>query len=119
MKIREDMSLGRGQNKYNQMVFKGSNLNLTSLCLSLYYSKTNSGPVRVLFILKMANNQKETSGQSIHTYRGEGEVWGQKHKLKVDENYLSEEELLHTTEKKFSHTDAKNFKMWFFYKKRA
>lgn len=31
MKIREDMSLGRGQNKYNQMVFKGSNLNSTLL----------------------------------------------------------------------------------------
>lgn len=36
MKIRGDMFLDRGQNKYDQMVFKGSNLNLT-LCTTPPY----------------------------------------------------------------------------------
>lgn len=36
----------------------------------------------------MSNNKKETPKGSISKYWGEGEVWGQRHKLKVDENHL-------------------------------
>lgn len=38
----------------------------TSLCLSLYNSEANSDPDRVVFILKMSNNQKETSKGPMH-----------------------------------------------------
>lgn len=49
----------------------------------------------------MANNQKETIRWPIHTYK-EREKYEDR---KVDENYLSEEELLYTTEKKFRHKE--------------
>ena len=42
----------------------------------------------------MSNNQKETSKGPIH-FEGRGEVWGQKHKLKVDENFFTRKGLLH------------------------
>jgi len=59
----------------------------SDLAAAPYHAKAHSGPNSGAFILKMSDNQKETSKGPIH-FEGRGEVWGQKHKLKVNEKFF-------------------------------